>query len=598
MKDIQSALKYFSHWELLQTENKECPECGQKSPREKRTRISKWPRQLIIHLKRFQFEKGRFIKLNEGFKFQEKLKIETKKEKVQEKEADSLNFKLDGVVCHAGSVEYGHYVSLVRKGGCIGSSIDQNTELSNVSQCNFRKVSSSKQESHTKEDKQQNNWILYNDDDVSFYNDCYIPKDCFGDFTNEEEYSYEQFKGISKKTVNRVEKIKELSQGKEVLLRDLGVSKIKRNVETDKNTSEKALSSGKMKGMNAYMIFYSLENEEENEDTTFNEIMEETCQSEFGVKIQKDLDSELIFESRVNVLSERLGKEFVNDLVNTALSNVLQESSESNMDVLFNSCKFAANSLLDFHYLTMDTSNECFNSQADLVLQFLKPERISDKKQRFIDKKMEVELSTEQIEGFVSRLSVYILNKFVDSVKSSGSSNEHLLSKLISSVEDLYSSNGTFSQQASMKVGSILNLSQLKWTAQIVIQCVDNLVASFETLSWMEKKVLIEFGKICMKMLSMYQINATAMLVILKRMFQCQEVVFMLSRNGMQALVVSLLPQMFEDISQNQLFGWTKFRRFYKNLSQDPDSPTSIIQFLNKDLPTDPRKNKSKHLKP
>lgn len=115
MGNIEQSLDCFSHWEFLQANDATCPQCGEKGGREKRTHIIKLPDQLIIHLKRFQFESGRFIKVNEGFHFGNELNVGVKQVEDEKAGLKMEGFELDGVILHVGSVEYGHYMSLVRK---------------------------------------------------------------------------------------------------------------------------------------------------------------------------------------------------------------------------------------------------------------------------------------------------------------------------------------------------------------------------------------------------------------------------------------------------------------------------------------------------
>lgn len=118
MGNIEQSLECFSHWELLQANDATCPICNEKGGREKRTHIIKLPDQLIIHLKRFQFENGRFIKVNQGFHFGNELNVGVHQPEDSKADLKMEGFELDGVILHAGSVEYGHYMSLIRKESC------------------------------------------------------------------------------------------------------------------------------------------------------------------------------------------------------------------------------------------------------------------------------------------------------------------------------------------------------------------------------------------------------------------------------------------------------------------------------------------------
>lgn len=588
MKDIHSALEYFSHWELLQGETQECPECGQKSAREKRTKIGKWPKQLIIHLKRFQFEKGKFIKLNDGFKFQEKIKLaKDLKEEEDAEQKEVEKFKLDGMICHAGSVQYGHYVSLIRNRSSDETRLKNRQKPDHLWMHNFRSKTI-----ESIENDQKGQWVLYNDDVMSQYNERHVPRDCFGEFENEENYSFEEFKGIKELDSKKSGKVKKLSEGKEKILKDLEIVKDVKGFGKTKesNNSNKSVSSGLMNGMNAYLLFYSLEKENENDsdEEQIKEVLNEVSDSEFGAKIQSDLDKELIFDNRNKILSSQIGNDFISKLLKTSLNSCFETPSNANLDVLFNSCRVAFNYFTDFYCQTVGKSSGCYNLLADSIINFLEIDKLLELKERYENRNAQSNFSRQNIQEFIKHFSLFILEHILNSINfdESKRNDNGLIMTLISSREDLYSIDGVFSEQSSMKVASGIELSAYKWFSQIIIQCINNLTPIAGSLTWNEKRILVTFSKICLSMLSLYQINATVFLVFLERICESAELVHALSRLGTPGLFVTLLPQLFEDINDNQLNAWICLKNYFKYVPEKYQKCKNIQEYYSKKLMT------------
>ncbi|GFP98700.1 ubiquitin carboxyl-terminal hydrolase 3 [Phtheirospermum japonicum] len=109
---ITSCLKNFSSTETLNAEDKFfCDKCCSLQEAQKRMKIKKPPRILVIHLKRFKFmeQLNRHKKLSYRVVFPLELKISA-----TSNDADS-EYSLSAVVVHVGSgPNHGHYVSLVK----------------------------------------------------------------------------------------------------------------------------------------------------------------------------------------------------------------------------------------------------------------------------------------------------------------------------------------------------------------------------------------------------------------------------------------------------------------------------------------------------
>jgi ubiquitin C-terminal hydrolase len=96
-KDLNDCYLNYKTREKLEDENMYlCEKCNDKRIASKRLEIVKWPKHLIIILKRFeQTSKQRFIKNNQEIS----IPLEWKN-----------NYKLKGIVYHSGSLHGGHYV--------------------------------------------------------------------------------------------------------------------------------------------------------------------------------------------------------------------------------------------------------------------------------------------------------------------------------------------------------------------------------------------------------------------------------------------------------------------------------------------------------
>lgn len=574
MGDIYRSLEYFSHWELLQTSPQTCPVCKALSPRQKRTRIGKLPKELIIHLKRFQFENGRFVKINEGFRFTEELAIEegVQTEQLGTDAGAPKKFKLRGVVCHMGSVEFGHYISLVKKGCKRHLEKDSRVEglskelqknyMRDIEEFNFRRKIQDGPHAPSK-----SNWILYNDDQVLEYEEENLPKDCFGKFENDDEYSMEKFRGISEGARPTKSKGSKLSQEKVDLLRDLGVfdpEQEEKSKEEDPQVQKTIDQSKKNSGMNAYLLFYRREGREDA--GMIDKIIRETRTSAFGGDIQSDLDRELILENRAQVFPSNSGWRFVQSVLARSFKECLSQANQSNVQYFADA--FALGSSYFFKFLCRFYSKvnmaEVLPDAAALLLGFLCPVQFEESRKKWVTR-VDPEFDEEAKQNLLLRFSLHILEVFCESVRVSNASDSesNLSLLLLSSSTDVYGSNGAFLKNASTPDKGLSSLGRFSWMVEILVQCVANVVSSLGTCCWDQKKTLFDFLKICLKMLALYKTNASAYLVLLAEALESQEVCLVLYRCGFQGIFLALIPQVFAEIPENSLRKWLHFSEYF-----------------------------------
>ena len=184
-KSILQSLNSFVEGEMLEGDNAyHCAQCNKKVNTLKRACLKKLPNQLIMVLKRFEFDYDTMtkVKINDHCEFPTKLNLEPytqqglrkaekqkKEEKKMEKpknEGDNQNandhqlnekeypesyfeYKLAGIVIHLGIADSGHYYSLI-----------QDRELNDIS-----------------EDKK---WYEFNDTIVKYFDPKDLPNEAFG----------------------------------------------------------------------------------------------------------------------------------------------------------------------------------------------------------------------------------------------------------------------------------------------------------------------------------------------------------------------------------------------------------------------------------
>ncbi|KAG0306868.1 hypothetical protein BGZ97_000587 [Linnemannia gamsii] len=151
-KTLEESLQLYVQGEILDGDNKyKCSTCDNHVDAIKRACIKELPRNLILHLKRFDYDMDtmRRIKINDRFEFPSRLDMEpytidylTRKEQAQDGVASSpttaqmpeqdksaaFQYNLVGVLVHTGTADSGHYYSYIKdRSGSTSGSQDDNT---------------------------------------------------------------------------------------------------------------------------------------------------------------------------------------------------------------------------------------------------------------------------------------------------------------------------------------------------------------------------------------------------------------------------------------------------------------------------------------
>jgi Ubiquitin carboxyl-terminal hydrolase len=132
-KTLEQALDAFIQGDMLEGDNQfQCSQCDQKVDALKRVCLGELSDHLIIHLKRFEFdlETLRRVKVNDLLQFPHKLNVKpytqeglAAKEGMASSSEDSplptrpdeyYQYRLRGILVHAGTAESGHYYSFIR----------------------------------------------------------------------------------------------------------------------------------------------------------------------------------------------------------------------------------------------------------------------------------------------------------------------------------------------------------------------------------------------------------------------------------------------------------------------------------------------------
>ena len=114
--NLEESLKSFKEIEYLEGDNAyDCKKCKRKVKAEKLCKFQSLPDYLMVTLKRFKYErkKNEQKKINSRCEFPFEVNIEPYSNKSKVK--NYYTYKLKGVVLHEGTVERGHYTSLVRE---------------------------------------------------------------------------------------------------------------------------------------------------------------------------------------------------------------------------------------------------------------------------------------------------------------------------------------------------------------------------------------------------------------------------------------------------------------------------------------------------
>jgi ubiquitin C-terminal hydrolase len=134
-RSLLESLELFVQGDMLEGDNKyHCSTCNKKVDALKRCCIKSLPNNLIIHLKRFEFdlELMRRTKVNEYCEFPLKLNLEpytfeglTRREAIAKSKDTKMfppmhpleyyDYELTGILVHTGTAESGHYYSFIRE---------------------------------------------------------------------------------------------------------------------------------------------------------------------------------------------------------------------------------------------------------------------------------------------------------------------------------------------------------------------------------------------------------------------------------------------------------------------------------------------------
>jgi len=164
-KRLEDSLELYVQGDLLEGQNKySCGTCGNKVDARKRCFIKETPNNLIIHLKRFDFdlELLKRSKINDYCEFPMTLNIEPytkegieRREKnipTNEEELKNYEYDLSGIIVHIGTAESGHYYSFIK---------ERNAQH---------------------DPNYQEKWLCFNDKTVEPFDPSEIPEQCYGGF--------------------------------------------------------------------------------------------------------------------------------------------------------------------------------------------------------------------------------------------------------------------------------------------------------------------------------------------------------------------------------------------------------------------------------
>ncbi|KAF9938245.1 hypothetical protein BGZ67_000390 [Mortierella alpina] len=184
-KTLEESLQLYVQGEILDGDNKyKCSGCDKHVDAIKRACIKELPRNLILHLKRFDYDMDtmRRIKINDRFEFPTRLDMEpytldylTRKEQAQEGASSSpppyppggengtaSQYNLVGVLVHTGTADSGHYYSYIKdRGPDMPSTLSPNPSLDTTQSDNAR-------------------WYHFNDSKVEEFDASEIPAKAFG----------------------------------------------------------------------------------------------------------------------------------------------------------------------------------------------------------------------------------------------------------------------------------------------------------------------------------------------------------------------------------------------------------------------------------
>ncbi|ETN39556.1 uncharacterized protein HMPREF1541_05782 [Cyphellophora europaea CBS 101466] len=151
---LQESLKAYVEGEVLQGDNKySCTSCAKHVDAVKRSCLKQIPDNLILNLKRFDFDLVTCMraKLNDQFEFPETIDMAPYKLDNLSGDNDTPTpdvFELTGIIVHSGTADSGHYYSYIRQ--------------------------------RPSADEPRGSWVQFNDSDVTVFDSSTIGDYCFG----------------------------------------------------------------------------------------------------------------------------------------------------------------------------------------------------------------------------------------------------------------------------------------------------------------------------------------------------------------------------------------------------------------------------------
>ncbi|CAG8519826.1 15599_t:CDS:10 [Acaulospora morrowiae] len=164
-RNVEESLELYVEGELLDGDNQYfCAKCEKSVDAIKRSCIKTLPKNLIMHLKRFDFDMEllKRVKINEYFEFPTRINMEPytldyliRKEsgQIDDSKIDDksqFEYELVGVLVHTGTADSGHYYSFIR---------ERKPLYEDINECR---------------------WYQFNDSTVEIFDHKDIPKQCFG----------------------------------------------------------------------------------------------------------------------------------------------------------------------------------------------------------------------------------------------------------------------------------------------------------------------------------------------------------------------------------------------------------------------------------
>ncbi|KAI9136811.1 hypothetical protein BKA69DRAFT_1128787 [Paraphysoderma sedebokerense] len=171
-RTIQDSLQLYVEGEILDGDNKyRCDQCQAHVDAIKRTCIRSLPDNLILHLKRFDFdmETMRRIKINDYFEFPFELDMENFVLKGGDEILDTnmFRYELAGVLVHTGTADSGHYYSFIK-------------------------------ERKPRFGDAERKWFHFNDSNVELFDPKDVPSQCYGGSDSYPQYDAVQQKSVPK----------------------------------------------------------------------------------------------------------------------------------------------------------------------------------------------------------------------------------------------------------------------------------------------------------------------------------------------------------------------------------------------------------------